>query len=89
MTPKQERLYDLLSDAARFKRQKSQQIEPDVSISTCYSTVYAGTYLASNRDMQQKIAPLISRINKHIAPHKIIPGERKRTYRLELDYIKE
>jgi hypothetical protein len=97
MTPKQQRLYDLLHRYATEDREKIDGLQlkpgsvnyagvvPDVSIVQCYSTVYAGR-LASIRDMQQKLGPLISRINKHIAPQRIVPGERKRTYRLETDY---
>ena len=35
-----------------------------------------------NRRMQQRMGPLISRINEKLPCHKIVPGELKRTYRL-------
>lgn len=36
----------------------------------------------SNRDMQQKLAPLFRRINEKLAAVKIVPGELKQTYRI-------
>lgn len=81
LTQMQARLYNLLAHKAEWG-------EPDVSITQCYSTVYAGTYLSDRREMQQKLGPLISRINAHLRVYeqRIEPGRLKGTYRLNLAF---
>lgn len=59
------------------------RIGQDVPIVVMYEALYgpADRY-TTVRDMQQKMANIIMRTNRHIAPSKIEPGDLKKTYRL-------
>lgn len=58
----------------------------DTDIEEIYAKVYGISELnrkgTTIRIMQQKLAPTFAAINKKIAPHSIVPGLLKRTYRL-------
>lgn len=56
----------------------------DVSISRLWSAVHGQRPPShmSNRDMQQKLGPLVARINAKLEATKIVPGNLKQTYRI-------
>lgn len=58
----------------------------DVPIVDLYATVYPQDDMfaapRTPRTMQQKLAPLIQRVNAKLNVTKIVPGEARRTYRL-------
>ena len=72
-TDTQEKLYNLLYKA----------FGKDVKIKDMYYALYGvPDAYTSIRDMQQKLAPIISRVNKKMFGQEIKPGELKQTYRL-------
>lgn len=77
----QKRLYDLLAKTPRT----------DVPIVDLYRKAYPDApgfqdneAALAVRHMQQSIGPIIQRINAKIIDGRVIPGNLKRTYRLEL-----
>lgn len=62
-------------------------LNADVGVNMLYRLAYEGERLASNRTMQQRLGPIIARINRKLPDgHRIVPGELKRTYRLNTNY---
>lgn len=53
----------------------------DTAISFLYGTLYGNTD-AHTTTMQQRIGAHVSRINRALPDHKIVPGNKRRTYRL-------
>lgn len=76
LTELQQKVFDLL-DA---------KPNTDVALADLYNAVYGGgqpdLFPPSNRDMQQKMGPLFSRINNKLKRGRIEPGLVKQTYRL-------
>lgn len=59
----------------------------DVNIAKLYNAAYPTKATYENRFMQQRIAPIIARVNKKLPEgHRIEPGKLKRTYRLNTNY---
>lgn len=59
----------------------------DVTIEDMHDAAYGATQPDlfagwTSRQIQQRMGPLISRINAKLPRHKVVPGELKRTYRL-------
>lgn len=78
--PVQERLY------AVFKDRPNE----DIAIAHMYAATYAVSFAelieVSIRDMQQRLAPVIARLNGNLPPNnRVEPGQLKRTYRLNTD----
>lgn len=53
----------------------------DVAIAHLYAVAFGGS-AADTREMQQKLGPYITRINKKLKAGQIKPGDLKQTYRL-------
>lgn len=70
-TDMQQRLFDALSPP-----------DTDVSVQLLFNAVYDEP-LCDNRWMQQKLGPMIARINRKLKSGKIVPGELKQTYRYD------
>lgn len=69
----------------RFMQPMQEQPYHDFHLLHIYLHVYGvKKTTAQSRDVQQKLGPLISRINKKLKQEKkkIVPGNMKRTYRL-------
>lgn len=58
-----------------------EQDNTDYDIAVIYTRVYGDPGEMTARDMQQKLAPIFSTINKKMAHGFIEPGIVKRTYR--------
>lgn len=58
--------------------------DTDVPISRLWVSVYGQNPPShfTNRNMQQKLAPLFRRVNEKLSASKIVPGELKQTYRI-------
>jgi hypothetical protein len=54
----------------------------DFDIAVLYTRVYGDPGALTAREMQQKLAPIFSEINRKLCSGNIEPGEKKRTYRL-------
>lgn len=81
LTSMQDRLYQLLLSRA------ATDATADTLILVCYDTVYPGcTRGLYNRQMQQRLGPLIARVNRRLVGQRIEPGRMKNTYRLNLEY---
>ncbi len=61
----------------------------DVPLKTLYDEAYEPDLFVSSRDMQQKMGPLFARINAKLKRGRIVPGELKRTYRLDTKNFKD
>ena len=73
----QQRLYDAFKDKP----------DTDIAISVMYDATYRSEgrleALAFDvRYMQQRLGPIIQRLNKKLDGQRIVPGRLKRTYRL-------
>lgn len=55
--------------------------DKDIDIAVLYTRVYGDPGHMTAREMQQKLAPTFSAINKKLDGSRIEPGEIKRTYR--------
>lgn len=84
LTPLQQKIFSLL-DA---------KPNTDVMISTLYHEAFGDTDMVhpdgsyssvvlDTRDMQQRLGPLLARINLKLKRGRIVPGALKRTYRLD------
>ncbi|TXH12357.1 MAG: hypothetical protein E6R03_13030 [Hyphomicrobiaceae bacterium] len=77
--PIQERLFAL------FNTRPDQDIEIWLLYSVAYE-VKPSEHDADNRRMQQRLAPVIARLNGNLPPNnRVEPGQLKRTYRLNTD----
>lgn len=59
--------------------------DKDVPITTIYDWIYGGTLVSGREEYrQQYISSYITRFNRRLKAHRIriVPGERKQTYRL-------
>ncbi len=77
---------DLSTLQERVYRVLARNPGRDHSIHKLYLASFAGTELippTDNRTEQQKLGPLISRINTKIYPSRIVPGRTKQTYKLK------
>ena len=52
----------------------------DVAIAKLFETGYGKGEILSSRRMQQRLGPLIARVNRKLDQGRIAPGKRKRTY---------
>ena len=65
----------------------SATVDTDVNIAMLYNAAYPTKAQYENRYMQQRLAPIIARVNKKLPEgHRIEPGKLKRTYRLNTSY---
>jgi len=77
-SPLQQKVYDTLNDPA----------DTDVTIRRIYAAaynmpLYALMDFGNVSDMQQKLGPVIQRINEKLATGRVRPGDVKQTYRLD------
>lgn len=71
-------IYDRLRDAQRCE----QAIR--VLYMAAFGVTFSDVSKLSSRTQQQKLGPYIARLNKKLEPReRIVPGEARRTYRLE------
>lgn len=73
----QQRLYDAFKDKP----------DTDIAISAMYDATYRGeertnSLVFTDRYMQQRLGPIVQRLNKKLDGQRIEPGQLKRTYRL-------
>lgn len=74
---KEQVIYDRLKNAER-----EQSIK--VLYMAAFDVRFAEMAALSSRTQQQKLGPYIARLNKKLEPkERIVPGEARRTYRLE------
>lgn len=90
LPPLQDKIYKLLKATP----------DQDVAIDTLYNHVFDGPHYVqlegerhelvyTSRDMQQRLGPVIARLNLKLRGQRIVPGELKRTYRLNTNYTHE
>lgn len=83
----QRRLYDALNSPP----------DTDVEIYKLYEATYNTSVHAvtqgvvvlglTPRTMQQRLGPVIARVNEKLQTGRVVPGERKQTYRLDLKAV--
>lgn len=77
LTELQQKVFDVLDEKPNF----------DIPLAVLYDVAYGDSHnhsgVTTSRDMQQKMGPLFSRINGKLKRGRIIPGQLKRTYRLD------
>lgn len=69
----------------------SKNPDTDFPIRNLYAFMYFNNYDAdltiNTRRMQQSLGPAIARINAKLVGQRIEPGQLKRTYRLNTNYV--
>lgn len=72
LSPHQQTVYDLLDRA-----------NGDVSIRALYVALYGCPGGRTVREMQQRLGPLLRRLNSKLSDRHISPGHLKQTYRMD------